>query len=76
MLQLAMRAALGVLGIFIASPMAQSASQLVCIPALYNLLVLERDRQTGMYSEAVLSLSRWIYSRGLGNGSSEGPKEI
>lgn len=65
MLQLATRATLGVLGIFIASPTAQNASQLVCIPALYNLLVLERDRRTGVYSEAVLSLSCWIYIRGM-----------
>lgn len=64
-MQLATRTALSCLGIFLANPGIQNASQLVGIPVLYNILESERDHGTGEYSAEVLSLSRWIHERGM-----------
>lgn len=65
MLQMARRGTLRLLSVFIMSPTTQNASQLVSIPALYNILELERDHESGVYSDAVLELSVWIHSRGM-----------
>jgi hypothetical protein len=58
------RTALHDLQIFIQNPTFHSASQLVSIPALYNLLKYEEGKGLGHYPASVILLCAWVHERG------------
>jgi hypothetical protein len=61
-MQMLNRRALEELSVFNLEPTVQSASRLLLVPSLYNVLMFEASK--GRFSSALLAVCKWIGSRG------------